>query len=185
MWYILLYTSLPFDLPLFSTFPLQRSINTTQKTFSTMTRSILLINGPNLNLLGKREAQLYGSTTLPDMVAIARAQAEDLGATLYDFQSNCEGKIIDRIHKAHGKVDAIVINPGAFAHTSVAIRDALLSTDLPFVELHVTNIYAREHFRHQSYLQDKATAVICGMGTFGYTAAIEFAAKHMDLKSST
>jgi 3-dehydroquinate dehydratase-2 len=150
-----------------------------------MGRSILLINGPNLNLLGTREPHLYGSTTLDDVVTSARAQCDKLDTQFDAFQSNWEGAIIDRIHEARGNVDAIVINPGAFTHTSVAIRDALLGTDIPFVELHVTNVHSREAFRHHSYFQDKAAAVICGMGTFGYTAAIEFAANHMKIEAKS
>ena len=146
-------------------------------------KKILLINGPNLNLLGTREPHLYGSTTLQDVVDAATSQARGLGVALDTFQSNWEGAIIDRIQQARGEaVDAIIINPGAFTHTSVAIRDALLGVDIPFVELHVTNVHAREPFRHHSYFQDKATAVICGLGTYGYTAAVEFAAKHMKIK---
>ncbi|KAI1282980.1 catabolic 3-dehydroquinase [Xylaria sp. FL0933] len=149
-----------------------------------MSRTILLINGPNLNLLGTREPHIYGSTTLSDVVPQAESQAAELGVTLQTFQSNHEGAIIDKIQAARGEeVDSIVINPGAFTHTSVAIRDALLGVDIPFVELHVSNVHAREPFRHHSYFQDKAVAVICGLGTFGYTAAIEFAAKHMKIKS--
>ncbi|KAI1353384.1 catabolic 3-dehydroquinase [Xylaria sp. FL0043] len=149
-----------------------------------MPRTILLINGPNLNLLGTREPHIYGSTTLSDVVSQAESQAAELGVTLQTFQSNHEGAIIDKIQAARGgEVDAIVINPGAFTHTSVAIRDALLGVDIPFVELHVSNVHAREPFRHHSYFQDKAVAVICGLGTFGYTAAIEFAAKHLKIKS--
>ncbi|KAI0190947.1 catabolic 3-dehydroquinase [Xylaria flabelliformis] len=147
-----------------------------------MSRTILLINGPNLNLLGTREPHIYGSTTLADVVSEAESQASSLGVSLQSFQSNHEGAIIDRIQEARGNVDAIVINPGAFTHTSVAIRDALLGVDIPFVELHVSNVHAREPFRHHSYFQDKAVAVICGLGTYGYTAAIGFAAKHMKIK---
>ncbi|CAI6099420.1 hypothetical protein V2G26_004161 [Clonostachys chloroleuca] len=146
-------------------------------------RSILLINGPNLNLLGTREPELYGSTTLQDVIDLAQKQAAGLGVKLQTFQSNWEGAIVDRIQEARTQgVDAIVINPAAFTHTSVAIRDALLGVDIPFVELHVTNVHMREAWRHHSYFQDKAVAVICGMGTYGYTAALEFAAKHMKLK---
>ncbi|KAJ9144590.1 hypothetical protein NKR23_g5801 [Pleurostoma richardsiae] len=148
-----------------------------------MGRKILLINGPNLNLLGTREPHLYGSTTLQDVLAAASTQAGELGAELQAFQSNWEGAIVDRIQEARTQgVHAIIINPGAFTHTSVAIRDALLGVDIPFVELHVTNVHTREAFRHHSYFQDKATAVICGMGVYGYTAALEFAAKHMKVK---
>ncbi|VUC26036.1 unnamed protein product [Clonostachys rosea] len=149
-------------------------------------RSILLINGPNLNLLGTREPDLYGSTTLQDVLDLAQKQAVDLGFKLQTFQSNWEGAIVDRIQEARTQgVDAIVINPAAFTHTSVAIRDALLGVDIPFVELHVSNVHSREPWRHHSYFQDKAVAVICGMGTFGYTAALEFAARHMKLKKKT
>lgn len=148
-----------------------------------MTRRILLINGPNLNLLGTREPHLYGSTTLDDVVNSAEAQASNLDATLEAFQSNHEGAIVDRLHEARGNVDAVVINPGAYTHTSVAIRDALLGVDIPFVEIHVSNVHAREEFRRHSYLSDKAQAVICGLGVYGYTAAVEFAAKHMKIKT--
>ncbi|GAB1317333.1 hypothetical protein MFIFM68171_07543 [Madurella fahalii] len=147
-----------------------------------MTRRILLINGPNLNLLGKREPHIYGSTTLSEVQERARMQARELDAELETFQSNHEGAIVDRIQEATGWVSAIVINPGALTHTSVAIRDALLGVDIPFVEVHLSNVHARESFRRHSYLSDKAVAVICGMGVYGYTAAIEFAARHMTLK---
>ncbi|KAF9869683.1 hypothetical protein CkaCkLH20_12870 [Colletotrichum karsti] len=147
-----------------------------------MASRILLINGPNLNLLGTREPETYGSTTLSDVVSMAEKQAADLKIHIENFQSNHEGGIIDRIHEAKGNIDAIVINPGAYTHTSVGIRDALLGVDIPFVEIHISNVHAREAFRHHSYLSDKAAAVICGLGVFGYTAAIEFAAKHMKVK---
>ena len=156
---------------------------------------ILLINGPNLNLLGTREPQVYGSTTLPDVVAAAAVQCASHRLLLESFQSNHEGAIVDRIQQAGGfdpsssssattsatsatsKVSAIVINPGAFTHTSVAIRDALLSIDVPFVEVHVSNVHARDDFRRRSYLSDQARAVICGLGVYGYEAAIEFVAR--------
>ncbi|KFH48735.1 Catabolic 3-dehydroquinase-like protein [Hapsidospora chrysogenum ATCC 11550] len=149
-----------------------------------MNRRILLINGPNLNLLGTREPQVYGSTTLDDVVSSAKEQASKLSVHLESFQSNHEGAIVDRIQAAGvgGGVDAIIINPGAYTHTSVAIRDALLGVEMPFVELHVSNVHAREPFRKHSYLSDKATAVICGLGVHGYTVALEFAAKHMKIK---
>jgi 3-dehydroquinate dehydratase-2 len=150
-----------------------------------MSRRILLINGPNLNLLGTREPEIYGSTTLQMVESQAQAQAASLSAHLETFQSNHEGAIVDRIQQARGSVDAVVINPGAFTHTSVAIRDALLGVEIPFVELHVSNVHAREQFRKHSYLSDKAEAVICGLGVFGYQAAIEFAAKHMKLRKQT
>ncbi|KAK8194786.1 Dehydroquinase [Phyllosticta capitalensis] len=148
-----------------------------------MAKRILLINGPNLNLLGTREPHLYGSTTLSDVVDLAKQQAAALSIEVEDYQSNWEGAIIDRIHEARGNIDAVIINPGALTHTSVALRDALVGIDVPFVEVHITNIHKREAFRHHSYLSDKAEAVICGLGTYGYTAAIDFAAKHMKAKS--
>ncbi|OAA56096.1 3-dehydroquinate dehydratase [Cordyceps fumosorosea ARSEF 2679] len=148
-----------------------------------MPRQILLINGPNLNLLGTREKHIYGATTLDDVVSQAQSQAKALDAHVEAFQSNHEGAIVDRIHAARGVADVVVINPGAYTHTSVAIRDALLGVELPFVEVHVSNVHAREEFRRTSYLSDKAEAVVCGLGVFGYAAAIEFAAKHVKLKS--
>jgi 3-dehydroquinate dehydratase-2 len=173
------------------------SYHTTSAT-TTMTRRILLINGPNLNLLGKREPHIYGSTTLADVETQARSLASSLGAELETFQSNHEGAIVDRIQKAAGwgpnapadngtavadrKVSVIIINPGALTHTSVAVRDALLGVAIPFVEVHVSNVHAREAFRKHSYLSDKAVAVICGLGVYGYTAAIEFAARHLKAK---
>lgn len=150
-----------------------------------MTRRILLINGPNLNLLGTREPQLYGSTTLDDVVTQAKHQADQLGAKIEAFQSNHEGAIVDRIQAARGNIDGIVINPGAFTHTSVAIRDALLGVEIPFIEVHVSNVHAREEWRRHSYLSDKAEAVICGLGVYGYTVGIEFTAKHMKMRTGT
>ncbi|KAM0246071.1 hypothetical protein ACHAQJ_010368 [Trichoderma viride] len=148
-----------------------------------MAQRILLINGPNLNLLGTREPQIYGSATLNDVVNQAKIQAEQLSIQIDAFQSNHEGAIVDRIQAARGENDGIIINPGAFTHTSVAIRDALLGVGIPFVEIHVSNVHAREQWRRHSYLSDKAQAVICGLGVFGYTAAIEFAAKDLKFKT--
>jgi 3-dehydroquinate dehydratase II len=143
----------------------------------TMAQSILLINGPNLNLLGTREPALYGSTTLPDVEKAAVSQSTSQGIPLSVFQSNHEGAIVDAIHDARGRADFIVINAGAYTHTSVAIRDALSGVAIPFIEVHITNVHRREQFRHNSYLSDKAEAVICGLGVDGYTAAIDFAIK--------
>lgn len=144
-----------------------------------MAKSILLINGPNLNLLGTREPTIYGSTTLPQVIEAAGKQCSDKSITFAHLQSNHEGVIVDRIHEARGNVDAIIINPGAFTHTSVAIRDALSGVDIPFIEVHISNVHAREAFRHHSYLSDKAVAVICGLGIYGYEAAIEYASRHI------
>ncbi|PKY08720.1 catabolic 3-dehydroquinase 1 [Aspergillus campestris IBT 28561] len=139
-----------------------------------MPPSILLINGPNLNLLGTREPTTYGTTTLTDIESSSKAHAASLGASLITFQSNHEGAIVDRIQAARTHMDAIIINPGAFTHTSVAIRDALLAVDIPFVELHVSNVHAREPWRRHSYLSDKAAGVIVGLGVFGYKVAVEY-----------
>jgi 3-dehydroquinate dehydratase-2 len=136
---------------------------------------ILLLNGPNLNLLGTREPAVYGSTTLADVEAMARAEAQSLGAELVAFQSNHEGALVDRIHAARGEIDFIVINPGAFTHTSVALRDALSGVAIPFFEVHISNVHKREPFRHHSYLSDVADGVIVGLGVMGYRVAVRAA----------
>jgi len=141
-----------------------------------MGKSILLINGPNLNLLGTREPHIYGSTTLSDIKTNCRAVATSHGCTFDAFQSNHEGAIVDRIQAARGRVDGIVINPGAYTHTSVAIRDALLGVNIPFIELHVSNVHAREPWRHHSYFSDKAAGIIVGLGVYGYKVAVEHVA---------
>ena len=145
-----------------------------------MAKSILLINGPNLNLLGTREPSIYGSATLSDVVASATSQCAAASITFSHMQSNHEGVIIDRIHEARGHVDAIVINPAALTHTSVGLRDALVGVQIPFVEVHISNVHKREAFRHHSYLSDRAEAVICGLGVYGYEAAIAYAAKNIN-----
>lgn len=147
-----------------------------------MASSILLLNGPNLNLLGSREPHIYGHTTLADVVRNSEEHAKTLAISLESFQSNHEGALIDRIHAAKGKAQFIIINPGGLTHTSVALRDALLGVEIPFVEVHITNVHAREPFRNHSYLSDKAVGVICGLGTFGYEAAITFAAAKMKVQ---
>lgn len=149
-----------------------------------MAKSILLINGPNLNLLGTREPSVYGSTTLSDVIESASQQCSSQSVAFSHIQSNHEGVLIDRIHEARGNIDAIVINPGAFTHTSVAIRDALVGVDIPFVEIHISNVHKREPFRHHSYLSDKAEAVICGLGVFGYEAAISYAVRYIKPKNA-
>lgn len=125
---------------------------------------ILVLNGPNLNLLGLREPTHYGSQTLEQIVAILRDQAQKADIELEHLQSNREYELIEAIHQAFGKVDFIIINPAAFTHTSVALRDALLGVAIPFIEVHLSNVHAREPFRHHSYLSDKAQGVICGLG---------------------
>lgn len=140
---------------------------------------ILLLNGPNLNLLGSREPEKYGNTTLADIVSDLSSQADALNVKLSHLQSNAEYALIDRIHEAKGNVDYIVINPAAFTHTSVALRDALLAVAIPFIEVHLSNVHAREPFRHHSYLSDIAAGVICGLGADGYTWALQTAVKRL------
>ena len=145
-----------------------------------MAKNILLLNGPNLNLLGSREPEVYGSTTLTDVERAALEQASQGGTKLNAFQSNHEGALIDRIQAAKKEgIDAIVINPGGLTHSSVSLRDALAGVAIPFVEVHVSNIHQRESFRHHSYLSGIAVGVICGLGVDGYTAAIAFALKKL------
>ena len=130
--------------------------------------SLLLINGPNLNLLGSREPDVYGNTNLTDVEQGLASLADNAGHTLSTFQSNAEHEIVDRIQQAAGNVDFILLNPGAFTHTSVAIRDALLAVQIPFIEIHLSNIFAREEFRHHSYFSDIAAGCIFGLGAVGY-----------------
>jgi 3-dehydroquinate dehydratase-2 len=134
---------------------------------------ILLVNGPNLNLLGDREPEIYGSDTLDDVVSRVERTASELGFAVRAVQSNHEGVLIDAIHAAREDCDAVVINPGAFTHTSVALRDALTGVHLPFVEVHISNVHAREPFRHHSYLSDVASCVIVGAGVQGYVFAVQ------------
>ena len=138
-----------------------------------MHNRILLVNGPNLNLLGAREPEIYGSDTLDDVVSRVERTASELGFAVRAVQSNHEGVLIDTIHAAREDCDAVVINPGAFTHTSVALRDALTGVHLPFVEVHISNVHAREPFRHHSYLSDAASCVIVGAGVQGYVFAVQ------------
>jgi len=139
---------------------------------------ILVLHGPNLNMLGIREPEVYGTTTLKEIDEQIKLFADSAGHKLASFQSNAEHELIDRIQLAKTKkIDFIIINPGAFTHTSVAIRDAFLSVSIPFIEVHLSNVFAREEFRKQSYLSDIAIAVVSGMGAFGYEVALQ-AAEH-------
>jgi 3-dehydroquinate dehydratase-2 len=141
---------------------------------------ILVLNGPNLNLLGTREPEIYGRDTLADIVARLTVIATARGVAVDGFQSNAEHALIDRIHGAKGAAsDAIIINPGAFTHTSIALRDALLGVAIPFYEVHLSNTYAREDFRHRSYLSDVAAGVIVGLGPVGYELALEAALRRL------
>lgn len=138
-------------------------------------KSILVIHGPNLNMLGSREPQHYGTLTLADIDQQMQAMAKSDQLKLETFQSNAESEIIDKIHALSvNRVDYVIINPAAFTHTSIAIRDALSAVKVPFIEVHLSNVYAREAFRHHSYFSDLATAVICGLGAEGYFAAYRY-----------
>lgn len=137
-----------------------------------MTGKILLVNGPNLNLLGTREPEVYGEETLADVEALVKRVAGDFGLGMVAVQSNHEGVLIDSIHEARESCSAIVINPGAFTHTSVALRDALTSVALPVAEVHISNVHAREKFRHHSYISGIADCVIVGCGVQGYELAV-------------
>ncbi|WP_416394362.1 type II 3-dehydroquinate dehydratase [Acinetobacter radioresistens] len=141
-----------------------------------MSSTILVIHGPNLNLLSKREPEVYGRLSLQDINQSLTLHAQKAGFSLNTFQSNWEGAIVDRIHQAQDDgTQFIIINPAALTHTSVALRDALLGVALPYIEVHLSNVHARETFRHHSYLSDKAVGVICGLGAKGYHFALDYA----------
>ena len=134
--------------------------------------SLLVLNGPNLNLLGHRQPEIYGRETLDDVAAAWRALGETLGLTVEHAQSNHEGEIVEMIHRARSEAQGIIINPGAYSHTSIAILDALNAFDGPVIEVHISNIHKRESFRHHSYVSLRADGVIAGLGTEGYQAAL-------------
>jgi len=141
---------------------------------------LLLLNGPNLNLLGTREPGVYGTTTLEDIEARAAAAAKKAGHSLTAVQSNSEAELIERVHGARAaKIDFILLNPAAFTHTSVALRDALLAVKIPFIEIHLSNVHARETFRHHSYFSDIAAGTITGLGAIGYELAVTAASQHL------
>lgn len=140
-----------------------------------MTQRLLVLNGPNLNLLGAREPEKYGTQTLGDIELRLKTLAADAGATIDFVQSNAEHELVEAIHAARDDVDRIIINPGAFTHTSIAIRDALLAIAIPFIEVHLSNVHAREKFRQHSYLSDIALGVITGFGAKGYEFALQAA----------
>ncbi|MCJ7859635.1 type II 3-dehydroquinate dehydratase [Corynebacterium kalidii] len=143
---------------------------------------IVILNGPNLNRLGRRQPEIYGSTTLADIEDGLRADAARLGVEIDFLQSNHEGALIDRVHRAADDGDAVIINPGGLTHTSVALRDALaeVADGAGFVEVHLSNIHAREPFRHHSYLSPIARGVIAGLGSAGYTMALEHLVRQAD-----
>ena len=141
--------------------------------------SILILNGPNLNLLGTREPATYGSATLADAETLCRAEAEGLGVTIAFAQSNHEGALVDALHDAVGRRDGVVLNAGAYTHGSIAIRDAIAGIALPCVELHVTNVHAREAFRHRSMIAGVCLGVIAGFGVAGYPLAVRALAGHL------
>ncbi len=139
-------------------------------------KKVLVLNGPNLNLLGTREPAIYGAVTLQDINKRLRALALRAGARLDSFQSNSEAELVERVHKARpAGIDFFIINPAAFTHTSVALRDALAAVGIPYVEVHLSNVHAREPFRRHSYFSDQAVGVICGLGPQGYEYALQYA----------
>jgi len=141
--------------------------------------TILVLNGPNLNLLGTREPEHYGTATLADINQQLMERAKDLNCSIETLQTNHEGELVDRIHQASvDKVDFIIINPAAFTHSSVAVRDAISGVHIPFIELHLSNVHAREEFRQHSYFSDLAVGVISGLGPQGYDLALQAAVQH-------
>jgi 3-dehydroquinate dehydratase type II len=150
---------------------------------STKIPTLLLLNGPNLNLLGQREPDKYGTTTLPQIEAQIRELADREGVALECFQSNHEGALVDRIQQARGRVDVILFNPGAYTHTSVALADAIAAVEIPVIEIHLTNIYRRETFRSHSYIAPLAVGQISGFGAQGYTLAFQAALALLSSKS--
>ncbi len=163
----------------------KRTSRTTAKSVPSLHPHVLVVHGPNLNLLGSREPKHYGLATLDDINRALVSRGEAAGAEVETFQHNHEGALIDRIHQAaRDHVDFIVINPAGYTHTSVALRDALAGTAIPFVEVHLSNIYARETFRHHSYFSDLAVGVISGLGAQGYELALEYALRHLQDRTS-
>jgi len=155
------------------------------KSVSSLHPHVLVLHGPNLNLLGSREPKHYGLATLDDINQALISRGEAAGAQVETFQHNHEGALIDRVHQAaRDHVDFIVINPAGYTHTSVALRDAMAATAIPFVEVHLSNIYARESFRHHSYFSDLADGVVTGLGAHGYELALEYALRHLQNRTS-
>ncbi|MFZ0105231.1 MAG: type II 3-dehydroquinate dehydratase [Thiobacillus sp.] len=163
----------------------KRSSRSAPKAAPTLRPHVLIVHGPNLNLLGSREPKHYGLATLDDIDRSLTSRGESVGALIETFQHNHEGALIDRIHQAaRDQVDFIIINPAGYTHSSVALRDALAAVAIPFVEVHLSNIHARESFRQHSYFSDLAVGVVSGLGAHGYELALEFALRHLQNRTS-
>ncbi len=145
-----------------------------------MSHTVLILNGPNLNLLGTRETEVYGTQTLDDIVASIRAHAETVDVTIEDYQSNIEGELINRLHAGRGTVDGVVFNPGAFTHYSYALRDAISASELPVIETHLSNVHAREEFRHRTVLAGVCLGVVAGFGATSYRLAFDALIDHLN-----
>lgn len=142
--------------------------------------SFLILNGPNLNLLGTRQPEVYGRTTLSDIEKMCQSHAEKIAVSVDFAQSNHEGVLVDLIHGARGKKDGIILNAGAYTHTSIALMDAIASVEVPAIELHLSNVHAREAFRHTSYISKVCVGIICGFGAHGYLLAIDAMKAHLE-----